>query len=226
MSIKTDGKKTSNWVDWFEALDRILRGRVTQPEDLKSGDIRLPLLRILAIIVMLATLTGLCMGTFSLIRGVETGSYIRALLQTSASMAKVPLLFLLTLMVTFPPLYVFNALVGSQLRVLPVLKLLVASLAVNLAVLASMGPIVAFFSASTPNYHFIVLLNVLVFAMAGGLGLAFLVQSLNRMTESNRGNLPANSLSVEHTEPATHSVVSVDQTDEVVDGHRKPSLTR
>ena len=130
------------------------------------------------------------MGMFALIRGFETGEYQRSLLQTAASMAKVPLLFLLTLIVTFPSLYVFNALVGSQLRVMPVLKLLVASLAVNLAVLASMGPIVAFFSASTPNYNFIVLLNVVVFALAGCLGLVFLVQTLNRLTEAQRGNLP------------------------------------
>ena len=75
------------------------------------------------------------------------------------------------------------------------LKLLVASLAVNLAVLASMGPIVAFFSASTPNYNFIVLLNVVVFALAGCLGLIFLVQTLNRLTEAQRGNLRPDAVS-------------------------------
>ena len=66
-----------------------------------------------------------------------------------------------------------------------VLKLLIASLAVNLSVLASMGPIIAFFSVSTPNYGFIVLLNVVVFSVAGFLGLSFLVQTLNRLSSAS-----------------------------------------
>jgi hypothetical protein len=40
---------------------------------------------------------------------------------------KVPLLFGLTLLVTFPSLYVFNALVGSQLTLSSVLRLIVAA---------------------------------------------------------------------------------------------------
>ena len=57
-----------------------------------------------------------------------------------------------------------------------VLQLLVAALAVNLAVLASAGPIVAFFSFSTSNGDFMCLLNVLVFAVSGILGMVFLLQ--------------------------------------------------
>jgi hypothetical protein len=97
-------------------------------------------------------------------------------------MLKVPALFFLTLLVTFPSLYVFNALVGSRLGLAAVLRLLIASLGVNLAVLASLGPIVAFFSASTTSYAFMVLLNVLVFSIAGVLGLSFLLQTLHRLT--------------------------------------------
>lgn len=195
MTRTTEEKRKSKLLTWFEDLDLILRGKVTRPADVQSADIRIPILRVVFIVIVLAVITGFCMGVFALIRGFETGEYNRSLLQTGASMAKVPLLFLLTLIVTFPSLYVFNALVGSQLRVMPVLKLLVASLAVNLAVLASMGPIVAFFSASTPNYNFIVLLNVVVFALAGCLGLVFLVQTLNRLTHAQQGNLSPNATS-------------------------------
>jgi hypothetical protein len=102
--------------------------------------------------------------------------------QVVASMVKVPALFLLTLLVTLPSLYVFNALVGSRLRAGALLRLLVAALAVNLAVLASFGPIVAFFSLTTASYPFLVLLNVLFFAVSGALGLVFLLQTLHRMT--------------------------------------------
>lgn len=168
-------------------LDRILRGEATSPSELRNAEIRIPVLGITGTIVCLAVVYGFCMAIFAMIHGYESSELLRAFQQTFATMIKVPLLFLLTLGITFPSLYMFNALVGSQLRVFQVLKLLIASLAVNLSVLASMGPILAFFSVSTPNYAFIVLLNVVVFAVAGLLGLSFLVQTLNRLTATSRG---------------------------------------
>jgi hypothetical protein len=101
-------------------------------------------------------------------------------------MAKVPALFLLTLGVTFPSLYVFNALVGSRLTVLSLGRLLAAALGVTLAVLASFGPIVAFFSVTTASYPFILLLNVAVFALAGLLGMGFLLRTLFRLSAAMR----------------------------------------
>ena len=194
-------------------LDRILRGEATRPADIQLADIRIPILGISAVIGILAIIYGFCMGVFALVHGVENSDYGRALLQTFASMTKVPLLFMLTLLVTFPSLYVFNALVGSQLRIVSVLKLLIASLGVNLAVLASMGPILAFFSVSTPNYSFIVLLNVLIFSIAGVLGLSFLVQTLNRLTHANRGTLPATTRRLEprNLPPATQDTAGSEQ---------------
>ena len=82
---------------------------------------------------------------------------------------------------TFPSLYVFNAMVGSRLTYRVMLRLLVASLAVMLAVLASIGPIVAFFSFTTTSASFMFLLNVVVYAVAGSLGMAFLLQGLHRL---------------------------------------------
>lgn len=181
---------------WLFELDRILRGEATRPADIQKADIKIPIVGVAVVVIVLAMVYGFCMGIFALVRGVENSEYQQALLQTFASMCKVPLLFFLTLVVTFPSLYVFNALVGSKLRVVPVLKLLVASLAVNLAVLASMGPILAFFSVSTPSYQFIVLLNVVVFGVAGVLGLVFLLQTLNRLTLAEQGKLQSDQQSV------------------------------
>lgn len=62
------------------------------------------------------------------------------------------------------------------------MKLLAASLAVNAAVLASFEPIAAFFSLSTNSYPFVKLLNVAAFALAGALGLTFLLQTLHRIS--------------------------------------------
>jgi hypothetical protein len=120
---------------------------------------------------------GVCMGCFAVFRGGGASAW-----QLVATTLKVPALFVLTLLVTFPSLYVFNALVGSRLRLTSVLRLLVAALAVIVTVLASLGPIVAFFSVSTTSYPFMVLLNVLVYAVAGCLGMAFLLQTLHRLS--------------------------------------------
>ena len=180
--MKPTSLKRNSFYENLYQLDRILRGDATRPEHLKKAEIEIPIVGISVTIICLAIVYGFCMGVFALVRGFENSAYTSALMQTSASMCKVPLLFMLTLLVTFPSLYVFNALAGSKLKMVPVLKLLIASLSVNIAVLASMGPILAFFSLSTPNYSFIVLLNVIVFAVAGILGLVFLIQTLGRLT--------------------------------------------
>jgi hypothetical protein len=171
--------------DWIKQLDRILRGEATRTAALREGTIEVPAAGLCVVVFALAVIFGLCMGVFAVFRPVEP-SYMQML----ASALKVPALFFLTLAITFPSLYVFNALVGSRLNIVAVARLLIASLAVNVAVLASLGPILAFFSFSTTSYSFMVLLNVLLFAAAGGLGLAFLLQTLHRLTVAPREPLP------------------------------------
>lgn len=167
-------------------LDRLLRGETTRPDQLRQGEVNIDIRGLAIIVALLGAIYGVCMGSYSLLKEVPAtvndpfGRY----LQLIATTIKVPALFYLTLIVTFPSLYVFNALVGSRLKLRGVLALLIASLAINLAVLSSLGPIVLFFSASTKSYAFIQLLNVVVFTVAGSLGLAFLLQTLHRLTSS------------------------------------------
>ena len=170
---------------WFRSLDQILRGELTRPDQIRDGHIELPRTGLVAVAILLAMVYGACMGSYSLFKQVAPGlgDPSDRYLQILASSVKVPALFLLTLLITFPSLYVFNTLVGSRLKFHSVLNLLIAALAVNLAVLASMGPIVAFFSVSTTSYPFMKLLNVAVMGFAGLLGLAFLMQTLNRMSQ-------------------------------------------
>ncbi len=162
---------------WIKQLDRLLRGEATTLPELRSGRFDIPVVGMSVVITFLGLVYGACMGLFAV-----TGSGSGAAMQIPASMVKVPALFFLTLIVTFPSLYVFNALVGSRLSFPSMLRLLIGSLAISLAVLASLGPIVAFFSISTTSYQFMKLLNVVVFALSGLLGLTFLLQTLHRMT--------------------------------------------
>jgi len=126
---------------WFKAIDRLLRGELTRLPVLSAGKFEIPLFGFTVVIILLGGIYGVCMGVFALTPG---GSGHR--MQMLAAAIKTPALFLLTLVVTFPSLYVFNALVGSRLLLPSVLRLLIASLAVMLAILASMGTVVAFFS--------------------------------------------------------------------------------
>ena len=139
----------------FTELDRLLRGEVTRTSSLAARGNRRR---------SRAALAGRDRAEHGL-RGLHGD--VRPLLgpgpnamQVLASMVKVPALFFLTLLVTLPSLYVFNALVGSRLTLAAVVRLLVATLGVIVAVLASLGPIVAFFSVSTTSYPFILLFNV------------------------------------------------------------------
>ena len=162
----------------FKDLDRLLRGEATRTHALSRGRIEIDQNRLPWLIIGMGVLYGACMGCFAL----ANKGFSVAMLQTLSSMGKVPILFFATLLVTFPSLYVFNALVGSRLTLVSVWRLLLSGLAVMMTVLASLGPIVAFFSISTTNYPFMLLLNVAVFALSGFLGLKFLLGTLQRLT--------------------------------------------
>lgn len=164
-------------VGWFRHIDRILRGEATRVADLRNGTVPIPAGTVVVMVAVLGMLYGFFMGWYALINRAEPVYW-----QLLAATLKVPALFALTLLVTFPSLYVFNALVGSRLRGGAVFKLLLAAMAVTLAVLASFGPITAFFSITTENYSFMVLLNVVLFSAAGMLGLGFLLQTLQRLS--------------------------------------------
>ncbi|HVF85269.1 MAG TPA: hypothetical protein VM821_04760 [Abditibacteriaceae bacterium] len=162
---------------WLSQLDRLLRGEATKLSSLRRGVIDVSPEGMSLIILALGALYGLCMGSYALFQ-TSGPSWPQML----ATVGKVPLLFLLTIIVTFPSLYVFNALVGSRLTLSAVLRLIIATVAVMLAILASFGPIVAFFSVSTTSYPFMLLLNVVIFALSGFLGLKFLLGTLHRLT--------------------------------------------
>ena len=166
-------------------LDRALRGNYLQKENLANGTIDVPARRLVWLALCLGGLYGIGLGTYSLFQGADG-----AWLQTLASALKVPLLFLLTLLVTFPSLYVFAALQRLPLDFRGTLRLLLLAILVHLAVTASLAPVFAFFAASTKSYAFMLLLNVAFFAGGGLLG--FMV--LRRATQSmfaNVRNTPA-----------------------------------
>ncbi len=171
-------------LNWLIELDRILRGDATRIEELRTGDINIPTLGISAVVGALAVVYAVCMGFYAIFR--PDGPLF---MQFFVTLIKVPALYFLTLAVTLPSLYVSSTMVGSRLNLFTILRLAIAALGVNLAVLASLGPIVAFFSVSTESYSFMILLNVVVFAVSGWLGCIFLLRTLNRLCAAKENEL-------------------------------------
>jgi hypothetical protein len=157
----------------LRGVDRLLRGDVTRAEDLRAGRIDASARSLAASGLALGAAYGAFMGIYAVLAPGGPGWD-----QWLSTTLKVPTLFLLTLLVTFPSLYVISTLCGSRLRYEQTLRLLLAAVTVNLALLASLGPVTAFFTLSTDSHPFLVLLNVLFFAVSGFVGLGFLKRAL------------------------------------------------
>ncbi|MCE9595613.1 MAG: hypothetical protein K8S98_15605 [Planctomycetes bacterium] len=157
-------------------VDRLLRGEHTQGEQLRTGKMGVSTWTLVLACLVLGALYGVCMGLYPALYTRPDG-----VLQLASTTVKVPLLFLATLLVTYPSLYVFSALANSRLRFRETLRLLLASTAVNLAVLASLGPVTAFFTLSTRSHAFMQLLNAAFFTIAGCVGLTFLWRAMREV---------------------------------------------
>lgn len=114
---------------------------------------------------------------FLALYGAVLGS-THSLWQAMSSAFKLPLLFLATLIVCAPTLYFFNLIFGSNQSLSQNIALMLTAITVTAVVLLSFAPIVLFFLLTSSNYQFFKLLNVGVFAVAGVIGVLFLVQGM------------------------------------------------
>lgn len=162
-------------------LDELLRGQRTRGD--APDDRRLSLRVFLPWAIGLGAIYGSFMGWYALGAFKSGGAA-----HLAAVTVKLPLLFLATLLVTFPSLYVFNALMGSRLGFQATLRLLVATIVINVTVAASLGPILGFFTLSTTSYPFMVLLNVALLGMAGIIACAFMLRALRALSASEPGD--------------------------------------
>lgn len=167
-------------IAFLREVDRLLRGEYTRDADLRQGRIVIPVGQVAGTGALLGAFYGACMGSFALLRHDEIG-----VLQFLLTTMKVPLLFLFSLLVTAPSLYVFSALARSRLNFRQTMLLLFASSGVITAVLASLGPVTVFFTVSTKSYPFIQILNLVVFSIAGLIGVGFLRKAISRVFEPN-----------------------------------------
>jgi len=114
---------------------------------------------------------------FLAIYGAVMGSSA-SLWQALSSAAKLPILFMATLIICSPTLYFFNVLFGSNQSLTQNVALMLTAITVTSVLLLSFAPIAVFFLLTTSGYQFFKLLNVAFFAICGGVGVLFLGQGM------------------------------------------------
>lgn len=97
-------------------------------------------------------------------------------LQVLSSAIKLPALYLITLVICLPTLYFFNAFFGSKQSIGQNLALLLTAISITAVLLFSFAPVTLFFLITIRNYQFFILLNVVIFALTGFIGISYLYQ--------------------------------------------------
>jgi hypothetical protein len=105
--------------------------------------------------------------------------------QALSSAVKLPLLFLATLAICLPTLYLFNLVFGARLSVLQAVTLIMVCITVSAVLSLAFAPISLFFLVTAKSYAFFKLLNVGILMLTSLVGLRFLIAGMRALNEHN-----------------------------------------
>jgi hypothetical protein len=155
---------TLGFLDVFRVVDRVLRNRNAFFDEIREGQDVPRKIRDMAV----------SCAVFFALYGAVIGSTSPHWQQVLASAGKLPVLFLITLIICLPSLYFFNLFFGSRLTFFQTLALVLTGITVTAVLLVAFLPITLFFWWTAPNYQFFKLLNVGVFTLTGFFGVVYL----------------------------------------------------
>ncbi|MDT4987197.1 MAG: hypothetical protein QOI74_1291 [Micromonosporaceae bacterium] len=104
-------------------------------------------------------------------------------LQALSSAVKLPLLFLATLAICLPTLYLFNLVFGARLSVQQAVTLIMVAITVISVLTLAFAPISLFFLITAHSYAFFKLLNVAILMLTALVGLRFLTTGMRTLNE-------------------------------------------
>lgn len=104
-------------------------------------------------------------------------------LQAISSAIKLPALYLITLIICLPTLFFFDILFGSKLGFAQYAALLLTTVGIISVLLFSFAPITLFFLISIHDYDFFLLMNIVVFALTGIVGVRLFYQGMQLVTQ-------------------------------------------
>src|SRR3954468_22798202 len=137
--------------------------------------------------------------------------------QAMSSAVKLPLLFLATLAICLPTLYLFNLVFGARLSVLQAVTLIMVCITVSAVLSLAFAPISLFFLVTAKSYAFFKLLNVAILMLTSLVGLRFLIAGMRALNDhheilarqhSRLGAIPADGS--REPEPALATVAAGD----------------
>lgn len=173
-------QRQSQFARYFSVTISLMRDRIGFMEEIRQG-VRIPS-KIIALLVSSST--------FFAIYGAIIGSS-HSLLQGLSSAIKLPILYLLTLIICLPTLYIFSTLFGSRRGLGQHFALLLSAVTIIAILLFAFSPVTLFFVITNPisqsrsNYQFFKLLNVAIFAFTGFIGTKTLYQGMKSLSEED-----------------------------------------
>jgi len=167
-------EKKSQRTNHFTVLISLLRDRQTFLDEIRQG-VRLQS-KIIALLV--------CSSLFFAIYGAIIGLY-HSIPQSLSAAIKLPCLYLLTLLICLPTLYIFNIFFGSSRSLTQHFIIVLTAASVISALLLGFAPVTLFFLITTDNYQFFKLLNVAIFILTGVIGVNFLYQGMRLISEAD-----------------------------------------
>ncbi|MBG1260475.1 actin-binding WH2 domain-containing protein [Nostoc commune] len=167
-------ERKSLGIKYFAVLIGFLRDRQAFLEEVRQGT-RLPN-KIISLLV--------CSSLFLAGYGGIIGAY-HSWMQAISSAIKLPALYLITLLICIPTLFFANIIFGSKRTFGQHLALVLTAVSVTSVLLFSFAPITLFFLITTNNYQFLILLNVLIFALTGFIGVSSLYHATSLVLEQD-----------------------------------------
>lgn len=119
---------------------------------------------------------------FTFLYGLVMGCY-NGLLQALTAGIKVPVLFLLSLIICFPAFFVLQFILGSKMQFSHMVIIILSGFVLTGAIMVSFTPIVMLFVLTGGNYYFLQLLHIAIFAIAGILGMKTVLDALKYSCE-------------------------------------------
>lgn len=158
--------------DGLLIIERILRDRDSMwRQIIEERDLRRLIGQMLASSVVSLACYGVVLGASS--------GWAQAL----SSMVKLPLLFLATLAICLPTLYLFNLVFGARLSLMQAVTLILISITVTAVLALAFAPISLFFLISAHSYSLYKLLNVAILVLTAVVGLRFLIVGMRALNQ-------------------------------------------
>lgn len=127
--------------------------------------------RLTLLFIMLTFLYGVVMGFYS------------GPLQALTAGIKVPVMFLLSLLICYPAFFVLQFILGSKMQLSHMTVIILSGYVLTGAIMVSFAPIVVLFVLTGGNYYFLQLLHIAIFAVAAIFGMKTILDALKYSCE-------------------------------------------